>query len=340
MEIAENRPLRVGACLSLSGRFARFGTQGAQGLKVWKSLDGQADVVLEDDKSDPHTLEDILPRLASECDLLLGPYSTQLTRSAARIASGLDLLLWNHGGSGDDVEASHPGYMVSVLTPTKRYAEPFIHHLSKNFPPARLHIVHGKGAFARQVADGAQEIAQNAGIETSRSGAFDGREPLETSGAEWDLFSAGIFEDDVEIVRTALGLSSPPRVMCAVAAGVRDFGSALDDVQGIYGVGQWFPGANPRPQLGPGETDFLDAYSRQFGATPDYPAVQAVAAATLAVHCARTTGSIARKPLLSAASGLSTSTLFGAFRISPTSGVQLGHQSTLMRWSDRGLAVV
>src|SRR5579859_3734821 len=97
MEIAENRPLRVGACLSLSGRFARFGTQGAQGLKVWKSLDGQADVVLEDDKSDPHTLEDILPRLASECDLLLGPYSTQLTRSAARIASGLDLLLWKIG---------------------------------------------------------------------------------------------------------------------------------------------------------------------------------------------------------------------------------------------------
>jgi hypothetical protein len=32
--------LRVGACLSLSGRFARFGLQTAQGPEVWQSLQG------------------------------------------------------------------------------------------------------------------------------------------------------------------------------------------------------------------------------------------------------------------------------------------------------------
>jgi branched-chain amino acid transport system substrate-binding protein len=337
---SEPRMLRVGACLSLSGRFARFGTQAAQGLQIWETLDGHADVVIDDDKSDPRTLELILPKLASSCDLLLGPYSTQLTRIAARITADLDLLLWNHGGSGDDVEASFPGHMMSVLTPTTRYAEPFIKHLSRNYPPAKLRIVHGDGAFGRQVADGAEVIARIAGVETSRAASADGLHSPGPTGAEWDLFSAGIFEDDVEIVRNAQILSPPPRVICAVAAGVREFGSALDDVSGIYGVGQWFPGANPRPQLGPTEADFLDAYSSRFDATPDYPAVQAVAAATLAVHCARTTGSVARQALLSAAAGLSTSTLFGDFLVSPSSGVQLGHHATLVRWSDGGPAVV
>ena len=331
--------LRVGACLSLSGRFARFGTQAAQGLQVWENLDGRADVVLADDKSDPRTLEFILPSLAGSCDLLLGPYSTQLTRIAGRMAADLDLLIWNHGGAGDDVEASFQGHMVSVLTPTSRYAEPFIKHLSRNYPPAVLQIVHGKGAFGRQVADGAEVTARIAGIEISRAPSADGLHSPEPTGAEWDLFSAGIFEDDVEIVRNAQSLSSPPRVICAVAAGVRAFGSALDDVSGIYGVGQWFPGTNPRPQLGPTEADFLEPLE-PIRCAPDYPAVKAVAAATLAVRCARTTGSVARLALLSAVAGLSTSTLFGNFLVSPTSGVQLGHRTTLVRWTDGGPAVV
>jgi len=51
-----SRPLRVGACLSLSGRFARFGSQAARALQVWSLLDGDAEVVIEDDRSDPGML--------------------------------------------------------------------------------------------------------------------------------------------------------------------------------------------------------------------------------------------------------------------------------------------
>ena len=35
--------LRVGACLSLSGRYARFGSQAARALQVWAELDGDAE---------------------------------------------------------------------------------------------------------------------------------------------------------------------------------------------------------------------------------------------------------------------------------------------------------
>ena len=41
----------------------------------------------------------------------------------------------------------------------------------------------------------------------------------------WDLFSAGAFEDDVAIVNAARSAARPPRVICSVAAGVRDFAS-------------------------------------------------------------------------------------------------------------------
>ena len=45
-------PLRVGACLSLSGRYARFGAQAARALQAWAALDGDAELVIEDDRSD------------------------------------------------------------------------------------------------------------------------------------------------------------------------------------------------------------------------------------------------------------------------------------------------
>src|SRR6516165_9376339 len=132
--------LRIGACLSLSGRFAQFGRQAAQGLETWRSLDGTADIVVEDDCSDRQTLESVLPGIAARCDILLGPYSTQLMRAAGRMATESGWLVWNHGGSGDDVEGAHPGHVVSVLTPTTRYAGPFLRHIAGGQPGVRLWI--------------------------------------------------------------------------------------------------------------------------------------------------------------------------------------------------------
>lgn len=331
--------LRVGACLSLSGRYARFGRQAAWGLEVWRSLDGAADLIVDDDRSDPRTLEHALPRVAARCDVLLGPYSTRLTREAGRMAAGAGWLLWNHGGSGDDVEAAHPGHMVSILAPASRYAEPFIRHLAGGRDGAPLWIASGAGSFGRQVAAGAGEAARRAGLETVRLGPGDA---LPSGRPEqWDLFSAGSFEEDVALVRRARAVSVPPRVVCAVAAGVREFRAAAGDVGGTFGVGQWFPGAAPAPALapvlGPAEADFLAAYSALTGAVPDYPAVQAAAAAVLAVHCARVSGGSTRDLLWDAALALDTRTMFGDFRIRPGDGVQAGHQTVLVRWTAEGL---
>ena len=156
-----NGRLRIGACLSLSGKFAQFGRQAAQGLETWRSLEGAAEILIEDDCSDPRTLETVLPSVAARCDILLGPYSTQLMRAAGRMAAESGWLVWNHGGSGDDVEGAHPGHVVSVLTPTSRYAEPFLLQLASESGERRdLCIVHGPGSFGRQVADGAETIAR------------------------------------------------------------------------------------------------------------------------------------------------------------------------------------
>jgi hypothetical protein len=71
-------------------------------------------------------------------------------------------------------------------------------------------------------------------------------------------------------------------------------------------------------------------------ALPDYPAVQAVAGAVLATHCARQAGSVTRDALWAAACALDTSTLFGGFRIDPVTGAQVKHRTVLVRWGAEG----
>ncbi|MBO0682818.1 MAG: ABC transporter substrate-binding protein, partial [Candidatus Dormibacteraeota bacterium] len=132
----ESPTVRVGACLSLSGRYAPFGRQAAAGLEAWRRLRGGVELSIEDDGSDPARVRAGVRELARRSDLLLGPYSTSLARAASEAAAELGLVLWNHGGAGDDVQAMAPGHLISVLTPAGRYGESFVRRLAGLPEPA------------------------------------------------------------------------------------------------------------------------------------------------------------------------------------------------------------
>ncbi|MBA2323391.1 MAG: ABC transporter substrate-binding protein [Pseudonocardiales bacterium] len=330
--------LRIGACLSLTGRFARFGKQAALGLRVWRALVPDA-VTLEiaDDESRPDRLRSELARLVGSADLVLGPYSTNLMRAAAETARDRDALVWNHGGSGDDVETSAPGHVVSVLAPTSRYAVPFVERVAQVDPNSPLWLRPGRGSFGRQVIDGAEMTARRLGVPTVRVRAG---EPLGAGDERWNLFCAGSFEEDVDAINQYSELDNPPRLLGAVAAGVHEFARSAERCEGIYGIAQWARGQMPEPQVGPPEAVFLKEYLQRAGGPPDYPAVQAAAAAALANHCAQAAGSVARNSLWAAATALRTTTMFGPFAVDPVSGAQVAHLPVLLRWTSDGLVPV
>jgi hypothetical protein len=124
-----------------------------------------------------------------------------------------------------------------------------------------------------------------------------------------------------------------------VAAGVQDFACEIDDVDGIYGIAQWFAGRARVPEIGPTEGAFLAEYRAVANTSPDYPAVQAAAGAALALHCAQLTGSVDRQALWEAAVGLETTTLLGGFKVHPTTGTQILQTPVLVRWGGASLAL-
>jgi ABC-type branched-subunit amino acid transport system substrate-binding protein len=314
-------PVTIGAVLSLTGRFARFGLQAARGRRIWSAMTGAAELHIEDDGGERSRVIPALEALAGRCDVLLGPYSTVLMRSACAFAKDSGRLVWNHGGSGDDIQTSAPGHVLSVLTPTSRYAEPFIQLIAERHPDSTVRFVQGKGSFGRQVIGGARDVARRLGV------------PVVDEGGT-ALFTAGSFEEDTALITGARAEGRLPPLVGTVAAGVREFARAVDDPDGIFGVAQWFPGQDRASSsyIGPAEGDLVAAYVRSVGSPPDYPAIQAIATAALAVHCVQEAGSTTVKDLWAAAAALRAQTLFGEFSIDGATGVQLGHRMALVRW--------
>ena len=167
--------LRLGACLSLTGRYGRFGRQAAHGLRVWQQLAG--------DESSSRSRTTAATPSRSPAAFAASPHaamccSARTPRSScarpAEAMSEVDGLLWNQGGSGDDVQALCPGRIVSVPAPTTRYARSIRAHAGGERERAPLWVVRGRGRFGRQVAAGAIEQARRDELETVEKRTGDG----------------------------------------------------------------------------------------------------------------------------------------------------------------------
>ena len=107
--------IRFGASISTSGRYSLQGRQALAGLQAWvkatnveggvriRQLGGKLPVTLihYDDAGSPERAVANVERLiqVDQVRVLIGPYASDLTRVAVRVAREHSRLLWNHGGA-------------------------------------------------------------------------------------------------------------------------------------------------------------------------------------------------------------------------------------------------
>jgi ABC-type branched-subunit amino acid transport system substrate-binding protein len=307
------------ATLSLTGRYHRQGTEAAQALRLWANRDGVR-LTLVDDAGSAAAAAHAYAEWTGAVDLLIGPYASGLVRRVAPLVRDGERLLWNHGGSADDL--AQP-MIVCVAAPASTYLCEAV-DIAAGQHHDRMVIVQGPGPFARAVADGAADHARQRGIRARRveSGSIDS---LDTVGAGWLL--AGHFEHDTDLVRRLRRRTPAPSFIAAVAAGIRAFGRELGtEAEGIHGPAQWWPD-DTVPDVGPAGTEFLEAYRARTGHEPSYIAAQAAAAGFLATA--------ARRLELTADDVIQweTSTLLGRFQLDPR-WRQVGHHITTVYWKD------
>jgi ABC-type branched-subunit amino acid transport system substrate-binding protein len=310
-------PTTAALTLSLTGPFARQGTEAAEGVRLWAKTAG-VQLTLIDDVGSAATAAEAYAQWVDSVDLLIGPYSSGLVRAIAPQVRDAGRLLWNHGGSADDL--AQPG-VVSVLAPASSYFDGIVDEAVAR-QVDQVVVVRGAGPFARAVADGAVTRAAQRGLATRTVKAT----AVEVEDADATaLLVVGRFEHDVAVVRRLHDDPKTPALLAAVAAGIPAFGQELGPAaEGVLGPVQWWP-TPQQPEIGPSGAEFATHYWHRTGREPSYPAAQAAATGYLA-HAAHRVGMAAEDVV-----DWASSTLLGDFALD-AAWRQIGHRVTTVRW--------
>ena len=310
-------PTTAALTLSLTGPFARQGTEAAEGVRLWAEAAGVG-LTLVDDAGSAATAAPAYAHWVDSIDLLLGPYSSGLVRAITPLVGDAGRLLWNHGGSADDL--AQPG-VATVPAPASSYFAGAVEEAVAR-QVDQVVVVRGAGRFARAVADGAVTRASERGLAT-RTAEVTAVEAEDVDGTA--LLVVGRFEQDVAVVRRLQDYRKIPALLAAVAAGIPAFGEELGQAaEGVLGPVQWWP-TSKEPEIGPSGSEFVTRYRDRTGREPSYPAAQAAAAGYLA-HAAHRVG-MAVEDVVNWAS----STLLGDFALD-SAWRQIGHRVTTVRW--------
>jgi branched-chain amino acid transport system substrate-binding protein len=127
--------IKFGVSISLSGRYSVQGRESFEGLNLWvkdiyhsggilvrkKGKKLPVKLIYYDDESSVERCRGSVKKLIVEdkVDILIGPYSSGLTLSAVPIAQSYRKILWNHGGSSDDIMEKEYTNIISAITPAR-----------------------------------------------------------------------------------------------------------------------------------------------------------------------------------------------------------------------------
>lgn len=351
--------ITIGLSVSLSGKFHLQGQRALQGARLWQSyINAQGGIVVQngkkrsvqliwyDDRSQTSfARKNVLQLLRDDqIDILLGPYSSGLTMAVVEIAEEYKKVLWNYGGSSDEIFRHGRRYLVGIASPASEYLRALPHCLAEEFPGFdRICVLYsGRGTFAGHVARGILESAL--GVARHSVHLVPINVPWENQDTILGVLFGispeivvlvGSFQDELGLMRTRHRWPTTVRAVAAVAAGLGDFSAELGHIaDGVIGPSQWEPGMTFPNIAGPASDWFLGGFQEQFGQPPDYIAAGSFATGLVLTECIRRAASLDDEQLRKTASDLDCNTFYGRFRINSRTGIQTGHRVLLIRWQE------
>jgi branched-chain amino acid transport system substrate-binding protein len=350
--------ITAGISLSLSGRFRIQGQQALCGLLLWQSLVnaqggitvGATDrrlvrLIWYDDFGQAHCARTNVFRLLREdkVHILFGPYSSGLTMSVAEIAEEYRKVLWNYGGSSDEIFRRGQRYLVGIASPASDYLRALPRWLAEECPTlSRICVLYsGRGSFAWHVARGFLQSALDVGRHSIH---------LVPVNVRWDdhetilavlggiapeiVVLVGSLQDELSIMRIRDRWPAAVHAVAAIAAGVNVFSTELGPMaDGVLGPSQWEPATASNPNiLGPTSDWFSDTFEDKFNQPASYIAAGSFATGLVLMECIRRAATLDDEALRNAASDSDLNTFYGRFRIDARTGLQTGHRGFLIRW--------
>lgn len=350
--------IKLGVSISLSGRYSLQGRESFEGLKLWVKDANQSggifvrkyynkklpvELKFYDDESTAERCQSLVEKLIVEdkVDILIGPYSSGLTRAAAPIAQDFKKTLWNHGGSSDEITEKGYTNIISAITAASEYFPGIIELVRKIDPSARNVVIFKteESGFSSNVEAGLKVCAEKEGFHIDeysyKSGTKDFYNQIErVRKAEPDvILGVGSAEDDLLLAEQIIEQKVYAKAIGLVVAAIKYFKERFGQTtEGFLSTSQWEKGIRIKPDFGPIPIEFSKRFKDEYGKEPDYLAAQGYNIGLVIQRCISEANTLDDQELRKAASKIDFRTFYGRFKIDPATGRQLGHRMVIVQW--------
>jgi branched-chain amino acid transport system substrate-binding protein len=334
--------LVVGAVVSQSGALAELAADYRKALLLWQDeinsagglLGRRVELRILDDGSEALRAAALYRQLIDEvrADLLLGPYGSAASLTAASVAEQARRVLINGAGAGRAVHRRAPRYVFQSTVPYAAYGQQAI-MLAKAQGLRMLFIVARDDPASREMADAAYAAAAAEAM-TANAPAFyavssaDFAEQVQMArdaqAEAWIAF--GEARDAAEMARAFKAMGYAPQLFLARGAADPKFVVlAGQDAERSVGVAVY------DARLAPPDDRFVKAFRAKWASAPGPSAAEGYAAATVLAAGVAQANSVQPEKLRAALAVLRTDTLLGGYRVDPANGSQLGARPVLMQ---------
>ncbi len=334
----------VGTSVALTGKYARTGQEQLQGFQMWIEevnargglLGQQVKLVHYDDESKPETGAKLYEKLITDdkVDLLIGPYSSDVTMAASTVAEKHNFPMVSSGASASEIWERGYKNTFGLYTLAELYMDEII-ELGKAKGLRKIALIYENTAFPRAVASGVKTKAKQLGMqvvfeeEYGKASTDFSAIIIKIKAKKPDLVIGGSYlPDSVAFMRQAKENRLYAKIFAfAVGPGLPDFGQNLGlDAEGVMGNTQW----EPTLKL-PGAKEFSEKYKAKYGHEPGYHAGGGYGAGQVLEAAVKKAGSTDRDKVREALFALDTVTAFGRYKVDAT-GKQIGKPGYWVQW--------
>jgi branched-chain amino acid transport system substrate-binding protein len=334
----------VGTSVALSGKYARTGQEQLHGFEFWIDevnargglLGRKVKLVHYDDESKPDTGAKLYEKLITDdkVDVLIGPYSSDVTMAASTVAEKHGVPMVSSGASASEIWARGYKNIFGLYTPANTYMSQIM-ELAKAKGLKKVALIYENTAFPRDVANGVRDNVKSLGMELvfeeeyGKASTDFSAMIIKIKAQKPDIVIGGSYlPDSTAFMRQARENRLYAKIFAfAVGPGLPDFGRNLGkDAEGVMGNTQWEPDLKL-----PGAKEFSAKYKARHGHEPGYHAGGGYGAGQVLEAAIKKANSVDHAKVRTALASLEIVTAFGRYKVDAT-GKQVGKPGYTIQW--------
>ena len=341
--------LKIGAPVSISGRYVAYGTQAKNGIEqaieVWKKVRGDKvagrsiEVLFRDTQSNNSIAVSLMNAFiqTDKVDVIIGPDGSNLAAAAVPPWKKIDARpIWIMPGGSSDVIEKEVGadpYFFHTYAWSYFYHDSNVKALKAGLGTAKkIALVYSDGAYGRAHVEDARKYIKESGFELIteelvREGSADFSPALiKVKARKPDILYVLVQTNDAiqlskQIQAARMGV---PYLVGTAQTQLPEWQKAVGDAQECWtGVTTWVPGlafpADPKePKLFPSAADWEKTWFEKYKVVPEFLEVGYYASTILALLAVEQTNSTDREKLKDALQKQSHQTPLGSSKFRPS----------------------